>query len=329
MPVSSRKLAANRRNAKKSSGPRTAEGKRRSSRNAISHGLFCNDLVLKGESQELFEEMRNRLLVELSPQTLLELMICDRIITAQWKLRRLNTVELMTHDINAQSMVMKSIYDSDEAQIRKQEDEAEVAEEEMDEKLTRVSKILRSPWPQQLDDMCGLMEEFKEYISPEQAISKSFLENDGLMERLSRYEQRLEMSIHRNMHELDKQKKRTHERRENGKLYCPFVSQKFYDTMHSEIRECEAELNGENEPTKTDEPKANDSKRNNADASTQPQQNRAEINEKTTESTGCQPQGLRYNPPPRSDELTRVDVGPDGNGNRDACLRTMRREKRV
>ncbi|MBC8105394.1 MAG: hypothetical protein H7Z14_02295 [Anaerolineae bacterium] len=292
-------------------------GKRQSSRNAISHGLFCNDLVLKGESHELFEEMRNRLLVELSPQTLLELMICDRIVTAQWKLRRLNTVELMTHDTNAQSTVINHIHESDKAQMRKQQEQQEDAEEEMEEKLTRVSQILRSPWPQKLDGMCDLMEEFKEYISPEQAISKSFLENDGVMERLSRYEQRLELSIHRNKRELDKQKKRTHDRRENGKLHCPFVSQEFYDGLHSEIREYEAELNGENEPTDeepepaeelttkstedTKKSKANDSEADSKDSREVVEQNVAEINEKSTESTGCHERSLRYNPPPRSD----------------------------
>ena len=37
--ISPRKLAANRANARRSTGPRTREGKRRSSRNALKHGL--------------------------------------------------------------------------------------------------------------------------------------------------------------------------------------------------------------------------------------------------------------------------------------------------
>ena len=56
--MSEKKLAANRANARKSTGPRTPEGKARASLNAISHGLFCKDLVLPGESQEVLKLLR-------------------------------------------------------------------------------------------------------------------------------------------------------------------------------------------------------------------------------------------------------------------------------
>jgi hypothetical protein len=47
---SDRQVRANRSNARRSSGPRTAAGKRRASRNATSHDIYCRDLVLPGES---------------------------------------------------------------------------------------------------------------------------------------------------------------------------------------------------------------------------------------------------------------------------------------
>jgi hypothetical protein len=42
--ASSAQIAANQQNAKKSTGPRTVEGKRRSSGNALTFGLFANDI---------------------------------------------------------------------------------------------------------------------------------------------------------------------------------------------------------------------------------------------------------------------------------------------
>ena len=45
MPVSPARLAANRANARKSTGPKTAEGKARSRRNGVTHGLRCESVV--------------------------------------------------------------------------------------------------------------------------------------------------------------------------------------------------------------------------------------------------------------------------------------------
>ena len=58
-PISRRKLRANRDNAKKSTGPRTPEGKHRSSQNATPHGIFCQDLCLPGEDEDLLHPFRH------------------------------------------------------------------------------------------------------------------------------------------------------------------------------------------------------------------------------------------------------------------------------
>src|SRR5690349_9973801 len=66
VPVS-KKVAANRRNAQKSTGPRTAAGKRRVAKNAIKHGLFSSKLLVDhpdaeedpAEYNELYEKLRD------------------------------------------------------------------------------------------------------------------------------------------------------------------------------------------------------------------------------------------------------------------------------
>src|SRR5262245_35055090 len=102
--VSRRKLAANRRNARKSTGPRTPEGKSISSRNATTHGIFCEAVVLPGEPADLFHRLRHALLITLNPQDLVELMLCDRIVHANWRQRRLRMGEHFTHEEIADSM---------------------------------------------------------------------------------------------------------------------------------------------------------------------------------------------------------------------------------
>ncbi len=52
-PLSERKLQANRQNARLSTGPRTARGKRTVARNAIKHGLLAREVVITaGEGAE-------------------------------------------------------------------------------------------------------------------------------------------------------------------------------------------------------------------------------------------------------------------------------------
>ena len=47
MAVSAKQIVVNRRNAKRSTGPSTPEGKAVASRNAIKHGLHACDIILK------------------------------------------------------------------------------------------------------------------------------------------------------------------------------------------------------------------------------------------------------------------------------------------
>jgi len=54
--TSPRKIAANRRNAQRSTGPKTPEGKAKSSRNAIKHGIFVKRF-LSGATPEAIEEI--------------------------------------------------------------------------------------------------------------------------------------------------------------------------------------------------------------------------------------------------------------------------------
>ncbi len=49
--ISARKLEANRRNAKRSTGPRTAEGKARVARNAVKHGFFARIVRIQSDGR--------------------------------------------------------------------------------------------------------------------------------------------------------------------------------------------------------------------------------------------------------------------------------------
>lgn len=69
-PLSERKLRANRENAKKSTGPKTARGKSFSRRNAIKHGLLVNhvsDFEALCEDPKEFQELLTGLWEQYNP----------------------------------------------------------------------------------------------------------------------------------------------------------------------------------------------------------------------------------------------------------------------
>lgn len=81
-------IAANRRNAQRSSGPQTPEGKERSSRNAVTHGLTARAGLLAGEDPDAFIRLRREIINDLRPEDTLELELAEQIVSLVWRLRR-------------------------------------------------------------------------------------------------------------------------------------------------------------------------------------------------------------------------------------------------
>ena len=91
--TSDKQAEANRRNASKSTGPKTPEGKAAVRHNALRHGLLSRDLLLPGEDRAALKELSERLRDELQPVGELESLLVDRITASTWRLRRLGRVE--------------------------------------------------------------------------------------------------------------------------------------------------------------------------------------------------------------------------------------------
>ncbi len=91
-------ILANRRNAQKSTGPHTAEGKAAVSQNAVKHGLLTRHDVISSESQADFDLYRQQLLDELAPVSPMESMLAERIVTLSWRLKRVCRIQNQTID---------------------------------------------------------------------------------------------------------------------------------------------------------------------------------------------------------------------------------------
>jgi hypothetical protein len=86
-------LSANRENAQYSTGPRTAEGRTRSSQNALRFGLFSAKNCVQPHETEEYKALATALWNDIRPQSTLQELFATELIRATWRLRRCAEVE--------------------------------------------------------------------------------------------------------------------------------------------------------------------------------------------------------------------------------------------
>ena len=82
-------LSRNRANALKSTGPKTEDGKARSSLNRLDHGLAGRFRLLATESEEEYKQLQTSLDSEWNPQHATEQILVTQMAESHWKLRRI------------------------------------------------------------------------------------------------------------------------------------------------------------------------------------------------------------------------------------------------
>lgn len=92
MSTSKKQIRANRANARKSTGTKTPEGKRISSRNGIKHGLYSKDRIINSlhlkENREEYDHILAAIKMELRPKGVLQEFLVRKIADCLWLSRR-------------------------------------------------------------------------------------------------------------------------------------------------------------------------------------------------------------------------------------------------
>lgn len=229
--VSKAQRRANRANAKKSTGPRSEEGKKRSARNAISHGLFCQYLILPGERLHDFLVLRLAFHVDLRATDSIEFAIVERAVIAQWRMRRCQRTETNLHAMNALQIEQQS---QEEVQkIQKSLDDICFDEEEEE----RAHKAKVQVQIDELEAMAAATVPF------DATMSVDFDNPSSALDRLARYEHRLEHHFYKALRELRAHRKDQHggkpptrETREEMKPYANLGQ------MRREMEACAEEI---------------------------------------------------------------------------------------
>jgi hypothetical protein len=162
--VSTRKVEANRRNALKSTGPRTPRGKAYSRRNACKHGLFIRTTneFFAGEDLQDFETYYKRLRDELQPVGPCEEIEVEYIAICWMRLQRLwryENAEIESGHTSVASDLENGLYDPLAksstritliSMLRAAEKEADVTGHVSSESMERIfgeDVLLRLLWP--------------------------------------------------------------------------------------------------------------------------------------------------------------------------------------
>ena len=91
--TSLKQIEANRRNALKSTGPTSEDGKQRSCRNAIRHGLTVETIVEGLEDPEDYKAFETAITADYDPQSAVERELILRLASLLWRLRRATSIE--------------------------------------------------------------------------------------------------------------------------------------------------------------------------------------------------------------------------------------------
>jgi hypothetical protein len=187
---------ANRRNAMKSTGPRTPEGKEAVRLNALKHGLLSRQVVLPEEDEEALRELSEHLRTELKPVGALENLLLDRIVSAYWRLSRLGRVEV-------------GIFVSQRFEVL-----AEHAQREADDYLFRPGDTLfegmrvKKENIEKYEDALERARQMRSEQGDETAtLGRTFArdaDKANAFSKLIRYETTIDRTIHRALHELQR-----------------------------------------------------------------------------------------------------------------------------
>jgi hypothetical protein len=170
--TSDAQVAANRSNAAKSTGPRTAQGKAVVAQNALKHGLLARDAVIRGEDPGEFEFYRDRMLGELAPVGMTESVLAERAVGLSWRLRRAERVQNEVFDTLYSGQADSPLSKLTQSMLPKHLARPQVSEDGRDLTLGRV-------------------------------VVKDFA-NSRVLDRLLMYERRIEHSFYKTMAEIQK-----------------------------------------------------------------------------------------------------------------------------
>ncbi len=183
--TSLRQLDANRRNARHSTGPLTEEGKKRSRRNAVRHGLTAETVIDALEDADDYSAFEQSIAADYDAQSTTERELVLRLASLLWRLRRATAIESGLFKIQARHLL----------QFR-QKCQAHQDRQKIIEAMYQNAVTTRNPvqpdTPDLTNDSDTRPKSSLEHVDGSDDLTRSFVRLSNLptypLDRLSRYE---------------------------------------------------------------------------------------------------------------------------------------------
>src|SRR4051812_11115390 len=102
--TSPKQIEANRLNARKSTGPRTEDGKQKSRQNAWRHGLTAETVITALENAADYQAFEASIALDHQPRSATERELVSRLASVLWRLGRSTAIETGLFQIQAELM---------------------------------------------------------------------------------------------------------------------------------------------------------------------------------------------------------------------------------
>ena len=197
--TTARQIAANRRNAQLSTGPKTAAGKDIVKINALKHGLLAASPLLPDEDSEEYDSFRQAVFEELQPVGAMEAILVVRLVSLAWRLHRLACVEtgIISHDY----------HDRIAERAKRKAESLEVVQELYLQDEEWVEKTVRTITDKEAHEYALREQQWAENVRDNTTgkAAGAFLSDSGAgLERLHRYEVGLEKSYYKALREIQR-----------------------------------------------------------------------------------------------------------------------------
>jgi hypothetical protein len=182
--ASAKQIAANRRNAQKSTGPKTPQGKLKSRCNALRHGLTAETVIDVFENVEDYQTFEQAILAHYAPVSIVARELTLRLASLLWRLRRATAIETGLLRIQTQAI-------RDRRQQRQRDDQYRKASRQ---DLYHLLGVVydRASMPAVVEGGAPDLISESTNVQSQQALTQSYLRAahryDGILDRLSRYE---------------------------------------------------------------------------------------------------------------------------------------------